>query len=101
MEEHKQETDNRFEKQSGRSPVRLEKVMIKALKGIGRNGTVIIGKKTASAGEILAAILIYDYYFKRVGPQTAGALSDGSFLSVRTSKNYITPGGHKCSKTYL
>lgn len=86
-----------------------EKVMIKALRGISRNGIVIVGKNTASAGEILGAILIYDYSFKRAGPRTAGALSltknivlsDGSFLSVRTSKNYVTPGGHKCSKTYL
>ena len=74
-----------------------EKVMIKALKGVGRNGTVVVGKNTASAGEILAAILIYDHGFKRVGPQTSGALSltknivlsDGSFLSVRISKTIL------------
>src|SRR5271166_3510262 len=52
-----------------------EKVMIRALRGIGRNGTVIVGKNTASAGEIIAAILIYDHGFKRIGGQTAGALS--------------------------
>lgn len=95
-----------------------DKVMLRALRGIeawGR-GTVIVSRHTGSAGEMVAATLIYDYKFHRKGPRTAGRLShmirkmpaffdniilkDGSFLGVTTG-HYTTPGGHKCKRFYL
>lgn len=87
-----------------------EKVMLKALKGIELwgKGTVLVSRNTASAGEMLAAVLKYDHGFTRKGPRTAGLLSkmkniiltDGSFLGVTTGY-YTTPGGHVCRKTYI
>jgi C-terminal processing protease CtpA/Prc len=87
-----------------------ERVMLKALRGIEKwgRGTVLVGPHTASAGEMVAAALIYDYKFKRKGGRTAGMLShmkniilkDGSFLGV-TAGHYTTPGGHLCKRFYL
>lgn len=87
-----------------------DKVMLRALRGISAwgKGTVLVSRNTASAGEMVAATLIYDYKFRRKGPRTAGMLShmkniilkDGSFLGVTTG-HYTTPGGHKCKRFYL
>ena len=92
-----------------------EKIMYEALKGIEKwihipNKVVRVGAQTASAGEMVAAWLIYDLGFKRgTGPKTAGMLSvaknvvlcDGSFLSIRTTQKYVTPGGHVVETIFI
>jgi hypothetical protein len=74
-----------------------------------KSNVVQVSGMTNSAGEMLAATLVYDYHFIRVGPRTSGSLSvsknflldhGNAFLGV-TIGHYTTPGGHKVSRFYL
>jgi len=72
-------------------------------------GVVQVSGMTNSAGEMLAATLIYDYNFIRVGPRTSGSLSISknfvldngkAFLGVTTGP-YTTPAGNLINQFYL
>lgn len=91
-----------------------DNVMLEPFKLLPKNNTkraniVQVSGMTNSAGEMVAATLIYDYNFIRVGPRTSGSLSISknfvldngrAFLGVTTS-HYTTPGGHTMKMFYL
>lgn len=71
-------------------------------------GVVKVSRFTSSAGAMLAATLVYDFNFTRVGGKTAKTLSicknitlsDGTFLGV-TKGFYTTPGGTTIPRFYF
>lgn len=87
-----------------------DKVMRRAISGVQKwpAGKVLVSGKTFSAGEMIAADLIYDHGFKKVGPPTGGGLtktrnlilSDGSFFMYPISM-YTTPGGRTMTSEKL